>query len=289
MRLYKVRSETPLRNLQKSPECSGQPTQLNSRSTILFLTLPKICRSYGKIMTIFSSDILKGFQAYSLLGSDDKTGYQKDTDNHRISEVPESTPEPLPVATASKEGTIDSYRPGFFSRAPHNNEPKSVPESDPRPIRTRGPDSKPRGQNPEPISTRGQPSQPMSIQDQLPVKQLGTSRPSESLQGLGTRVKKEEPGLMSSGRASQLSNQQTRDQQSSSNKGPGSQQGQEEKSGVHAWHSLLSLGAKEGNGGKSTGKTRLQGRIVQKGLLPTGKFLPSFSFLEFADFLAINL
>jgi hypothetical protein len=127
----------------------------------------------------------------------------------------------------------------------------------------------------------------MSIQDQIPVKQLGTSRPSEGLQGLGTRVKKEEPGLMSSGRAGQLSNQQTRDQQSSSNKGTASQQGQEEN-GVHAWKSLVASGAKGGNDGKSTGKTRLQGRIVQKGLLQTqtGKFLSSFSFLASADLLS---
>jgi hypothetical protein len=236
-------------------------------------------------MTIFSSDILKGFHAYSLLGSDDKTGYQEDTDNHRISEVTESTPEPLPVVTASKGGNIDSFRPGFFSRAPLDNEPIRVPESDPQPIRTRGPGSKPWGQSPEPISTRGQASKPMSIQDQLPVKQLGTSRPSESLQGLGTRVKKEEPGLMSSRRASQLSNQQTRDQQSSSNKGPSSQQGQEE--GVHAWQSLVASGAKGGNDRKSTGKTRLQGRIVQKGLFPTGKFLPSFTFWNLQVFLQL--
>jgi hypothetical protein len=232
-------------------------------------------------MKIFSSDILKGFHAYSLLGSDDKAGYQEDTDNHRISEVPESTPEPLPVVTASKGGTIDSYRPGFFSRAPLNNEPISVPELDPQPIRMRGPDSKPRGQTPEPISTRGQASKTMSIQDhQIPVKHLAPSRPSEGLQGLGTRRKKEEPGLMSSGRANQLSNQQFRDQQSSSNKEPASQQGQEEKSGVHAWQSLVASGAKGGNDGKSSGKTRLQGRIVQKGLLQTqtGKFLSSFSF-----------
>jgi hypothetical protein len=234
-------------------------------------------------MQIFSSDILKGFHAYSLLGSDDKA----DTDNHRISEVPESTPEPLPVVTASKGGTIDSYRSAFFNRAPLNNEPISVPESNPQPIRTRGPDSKPWGQSPEPISTqRGQASKPMSIQDQIPVKHLPTSRPSESLQGIGNRVKKEEPGLMSSGRAGQLSNQQTRDQQSSSNKGPGSQQGQEEKSGVRAWHSLVASGAKEGNYGKSTGKTRVQGRIVQKGLFQTGKFLSSFSFLASADLLS---
>jgi hypothetical protein len=117
----------------------------------------------------------------------------------------------------------------------------------------------------------------MSIQDQIPVKHLATSRPSEGLQGLGTRVKKEEPGLMSSRRANKLSNQQTRDQQSSSNKGPASEKGKEE-SGVRAWHSLLESGAKGGNDGKSTGKTRLQGRIVQKGLFQTGKFLAFFSF-----------
>jgi hypothetical protein len=93
---------------------------------------------------------------------------------------------------------------------------------------------------------------------------------------------------MSSGRAGQLSNHQTRDQQSSSNKGPASQQGQEE-SGVHAWQSLIASGAKGGNDGKTTGKTRLQGRIVQKGLLQTGRFLSSFSFWHLLIFLAINL
>jgi hypothetical protein len=92
-------------------------------------------------------------------------------------------------------------------------------------------------------------------------------------------MKKEESGLLSSGMAVQLSNQQ-----SSSNKGPGSQQGQEE-SGVHAWHSLVASGAKEGNYGKSSGKTRLQGRIVQKGLLQTGKFLSSFSLWQLQIFL----
>jgi hypothetical protein len=224
---------------------------------------------------------LKGFHAYGLLGSDDKAGYQEDTDNHRISEVPESTPEPLPVVTANKGGTIDSYRPGFFSRASLNNEPISVPESDSQPIRMRGQDSKPWGQSPEPISTRGQASKPMSIQDQLPVKHLATSRPSESLQELGTRNKKEEPGLLKSGMVGQLSNQQ-----SSSNKGPASQKGQEE-SGVRAWHSLLVSGAKGGNDGKSTGKTRLQGRIVQKGLFQTGKFLSSFSLWQLQIFLLL--
>ncbi len=56
-------------------------------------------------MTIFSSDILKGFHAYSLLGSDDKARDQEDTDNLRsptptgsISDVPESTPEVQHVA-----------------------------------------------------------------------------------------------------------------------------------------------------------------------------------------------
>jgi hypothetical protein len=228
---------------------------------------------------------LKGFHAYSLLSSDDKVGDQEDTDIHRsptptgsISKVPESTPEPLPGVTTNKGGTIDSYRSGFFSRTRLNNEPISVPESDPRPIRRRGPDSKPRGQSPEPISTqRGQASKPMSIQDQILVKQLATSRPSESLQELGTRNKKEEPGLVKSDMAGQLSKQQTRYQHTSSNKGPGSQQGQKE-SGIHAWHSLVASGTKGGNDGKSSGKTRLQGRIVQKGLLPTGKFLPPFHF-----------
>jgi hypothetical protein len=246
-------------------------------------------------MTIFSSDILKGFHAYSLLGSDDKAGNQEDTDNHRsptptgsISEIPESTPEVQQDVAARKGGTINSYRPGFFSRAQLNNEPINVPESDPQPIRTLGPDSKPRGQSPpEPISTRGQASKPMSIQDQIPVKQLGTYRPIEGFQGPGTRVKKEEPGLVKSDMAGQLSKQQTRDQQSNSNKGPGSQQGQEEKSGVHAWHSLVASGTKGGNGGKSSGKTRLQGRIVQKGLLPTGKFLPCFSFWHLQIFLLL--
>jgi hypothetical protein len=236
-------------------------------------------------MTIFSSDILKGFHAYSLLGSDDKAGDHDDTDNHRSptpigsnSEAPESTPEVQQGVTASKGGTIDSYRPGFFSRAPLNNEPMSVPESDPQPIRTRGPDSKKRGQSPEPISTqRGHASKPMSIQDQISVKHLVTSRTIESRQELGTRNKKAEPGLLKSGMAVQLSNQQIRDQQSSSNKGPASEKGKEE-SGVRAWHSLLESGAKGGNDGKSTGKTRLQGRIVQKGLFQTGKFLASFSF-----------
>jgi hypothetical protein len=84
--------------------------------------------------------------------------------------------------------------------------------------------------------------------------------------------------------AGQLSNQQTRDQQSSSNKGPASQIGQEE-SGVHAWQSLVASGAKGGNGGKSTGKTRLQGRIVQKGLFQTGKFLSSILFWHLQIFL----
>jgi hypothetical protein len=130
----------------------------------------------------------------------------------------------------------------------------------------------------------------MSIQDhQIPVKHLGTSRPIESRQEIGTRNKKEEPGLLKSDMAGQLFKQQTRDQQSSSNKGPGSQKGQEEKSGVRAWQSLVASGAKEGNGGKSTGKTRLQGRIVQKGLLPTGKCLSFLLILASADFLDINL
>jgi hypothetical protein len=265
MRLSKVRSETPLWNLQRSPECAGQPARLNSRSAILYH-----CQKYAdhKIMPIFSSDILKGFHAYSLLGSDDNAGDQDDTDN----EAPESSPEVQQDVTASKGGNIDSYRPGFFSKGRLNKEPISVPELDPQAIRMRGPDSKPRGQTPEPISTLGQASKSMSIQDQIPVKHLATSRPSESLHGLGTRVKKEEPGLLKSGMAGQLSNQQ-----SSSNKGPGSQQGQEE-SGVRAWHSLVASGAKGVNVRKSTGKTRLQGRIVQKGLLQTGKCL-SFLFI----------
>jgi hypothetical protein len=229
---------------------------------------------------------LKGFHAYSLLGSDDKVGEQEDAENHHsptptgsIGEVPESTPGPLPVVTAREVGTIDSYRSSFFSRAPLKNEPISVPESDPQPIRTRGPDSKPVGQSPEPISTRGQASKPKSIQDQLPVKHMGPSRPGGSLQELGTRIKKEEPGQHGSGWAGQLSNlslaksdraQKTRDQQSSRNKGPGSQKVQEER-GIPAWQSLLLSGWEGGNDGKSTGKTRLQGRVVQKGLLQTGR------------------